>query len=302
VSQATFQTAAPLSGSVGPQAGAIGPAGGDVAGPGGALDTNQQLQADNLAAIASQQEQQAQNQPEEPKKDKSKGWSLTNPFQDIGQIWHDVESHTIAPAFHAAGWLFRNLVQRPYTAATIYSAHNEYEASQGHANWSWFQGSLWSQAWDASANMTPGQATVIAAGDQQPIGPVKFQFSEPDSTRVIDPLDAAAAKAKFKDPNAPNAWGNKIASGLSDAIVDYYADPTVHLGRGIKVLKNIRGATITRADSEAKALAKMNAPASQAFNTWALNRPVAQVAEHPLVKGSGTTLNPYRYQMASLIA
>lgn len=302
MSQATFQTAAPLSGSVGPQAGAIGPAGGDVAGPGGALDTNQQLQADNLAAIASQQEQQAQNQPEEPKKDKSKGWSLTNPFQDIGQIWHDVESHTIAPAFHAAGWLFRNLVQRPYTAATIYSAHNEYEASQGHANWSWFQGSLWSQAWDASANMTPGQATVIAAGDQQPIGPVKFQFSEPDSTRVIDPLDAAAAKAKFKDPNAPNAWGNKIASGLSDAIVDYYADPTVHLGRGIKVLKNIRGATITRADSEAKALAKMNAPASQAFNTWALNRPVAQVAEHPLVKGSGTTLNPYRYQMASLIA
>jgi len=302
VSQATLQMVDPLSGSVGPQAGAIGPVAGDVAAPGGAIDTNQQYQADNLAAIASQQEQQAQNQPEEPKKDKSKGWSLTNPFQDIGQIWHDVESHTVAPVFHATGWLFRNLVQRPYTAATIYSAHNEYEASQGHANWSWFQGSLWSQSWDASATMTPGQATVIAAGDQQPIGPVKPQFSEPDSTRIVDPLDAEAAKAKFKDPNSPNAWGNKIASGLSDAIVDYYADPTVHLGRGVKILKDIRGGAITRADSESKALAKMNAPASQAFNTWALNRPVTQIAEHPLVKGSGTTLNPYRYQMASLIA
>ncbi|HET7637261.1 MAG TPA: hypothetical protein VFK47_00840 [Ktedonobacteraceae bacterium] len=286
VSQATFQTTDPLSGYVGPQAGAIGPTGGSVAAPGGALDTNQQIQADNLAAIASQQQQQPQ---EEPKKDKSKGWSLTNPFQDIGQIWHDVETHTVAPVFHAASFLFRNLVARPISTAALFAANLQHRSVTG-GNTSPFQSSLWAQSWDESAHVSPGQALIFAYNNTtiQGLG---------DSVIQVDPSDPDQVKGYIK-----NSWGARMQSGLADAAIDWYLDPTVRLSSGVKALKGIKANPITRADSEAQAVTKMQSPASQAFDQWAMNKPMSVLAEHPMIKGSGTTLNPYRYQMAALVA
>lgn len=289
MSQPTFETA-PANGAISPQSGAIGPQSGALT-TSGALDNNQQLQADNLAAIESQQALAAQQQPQQPQKDKSKGWSLTNPFQDIGQVWHDVESHTVAPALKGANWLFTNLVKRPYTTIALYSAKNEYQnqITNGHANMSWWQGSQWAQAWDASAHISPGQATIVAAQDQQGVA---HTFGV-----KIDPFDTNSG-TQF----ATNNWGNKIISGSMDAAVDYYADPSVRLGSGVRALKGMAAGTIDRTASEADALTKLNAPRSVAFNNWAVNKDIASIAEHPVVKGTGTTVNPYRYQTAALIA
>lgn len=277
------------NGPVGPQSGALGPQSAPLGPASGALDTNQQIQADNLAAIASQQEQAAQDQQEKPK-DKSKGWSLTNPFQDIGQIWHDVETHTVSPVFHASSWLFRNLVSRPLTTATLYANTVQHQALTGKEDYSPFQGSLWAHAWDESAHVSPGQALVLASHD--------FTVEGLGDTAIqVDPSDPDQVKGFIK-----NSWGNRTASGLADATIDWYLDPTVKLGAGVRALKGLRDAPITRAESEAKALDKLNAPRSQAFNAWAIGKPLGTIAEHPIVKGAATTANPYRYQMAALIA
>lgn len=123
-----FQQAAQGSSGALGTSGAVSQSG--VVGSSQAIDTQQIQDQNNLAAITAAQLQQAEQDQKKPQPDKSKGWSLTNPFQDIGQIWHDVETHTIAPVFHATNWLFTNLIKRPYTTIALYSAHNEYQASQ----------------------------------------------------------------------------------------------------------------------------------------------------------------------------
>lgn len=288
MSQPTFSLPQ-ASGATGPQPGLAGPQPGLAGVQPGAVDVNQNIQAQQLAAIASQQQAAAQAAAQQAPEDKSKGWSLTNPFQDIGQIWHDVETHTIAPVFHAANWLFTNLIKRPYTAATLYSARNEYKAQTGHENWSWFQGSQWGQAWEDSAHISPGQATLVAMQDQKGMSWSDKQLVDPSSTEGVHHFIS-------------NSWGNRVASGLTDAAIDWFADPTVKMGQGIKALKGIKDAPITRADNEAQALAKLNSPSSQAFNAWAVGKPISVLAEHPLVKGTGRALNPFPNKSAALIA
>lgn len=279
-----------ISGPVAPESGAA-----VTSGP---LETDQAQAAQQIATL-SQQNQAQQDQQQPTKKDTSKGWSLTNPFQDIGQVWHDVETHTVAPVFHAAGWLYRNAVSRPLATAGIYDAEVNYQASQGKADYSWFQGSLWSQAWEASAHVSPGQASLMAANNDPLLHKTGLYG---DDVRYVDPLNKNTVDEMFHDPTAPNAWGNKIASGSADALIGWYGDPLSHLARGFKILKGVKDVPINRADSEAKALNKLNAPRSVAFNTWAVGKPISVLAEHPLVKGTLDRVNAYRYQMAALIA
>lgn len=255
----------------------------------GAGDT-QQYQAQqnqNLAAITAAQEQQAQ-QDQAKEKDSSKGWSL-NPFQDIGQVWHDVETHTISPAFKAINWTITNLIKRPYTAATLYSAKNEYDASQGDANWSWWKGSQWAQAWKDSAHVSPGQATLVVMQDQQGI-------TWKDNTRV-DPQDTTAIHNYIS-----NSGGNKFASGAIDAAVDWYGDPSNHITKMAAGLKDFKNAPILKTDTVAQRLDKLNSPSSQAFNQAAVNMPYNVLAEHPLIKGTASSPNPLRYETAALVA
>ena len=270
-------------------------------GPLGAQDVAQyQQQSQDLAAITAAQEQQAQ-QDQKNQPDKSKGWSLTNPFQDIGQIWHDVETHTVAPTFHATNWLFTNLIKRPYTTAALYSAHNEYEASQGHPNWSWAQGSLWAQAWDASAHIGPGRATVLAANDQQPIGPMKPQWSPGHQT--VDPLNVTQRDDYLNDKNNPLHLGMQIASGSTDAAIDWYADPSNHITKAAGALRILKDAPILSTDTTAEKLAKINSLGGKQFDhdvaSGKLDFPT--LAEHPMVKGSPYRPNPFRYTTAALL-
>lgn len=294
-----FQSATQgASGAIG-SSGAVGQSG--VAGTSGAVGTQQIQDQQNLAAITAAQEQAA-NQQAAAQPDKSKGWSLTNPFQDIGQIWHDVESHTVTPTLHAANWLFTNLIKRPYTAITLYSAHNEYEASQGHPNWSWAQGSLWAQAWDQSAHISPGRATILAANDQQPIGPVKPQWSP--GHQVVDPLNAAQRDQYLNDKNNPLHAGMQIASGGEDAAIDWYADPSNHITKAAGVVRALKDAPILSTDTVAQKLDKINSPAGQQFDQAVSDGTYdfPTLAEHPMVKGSPYKPNPFRYTTAALLS
>lgn len=283
------------SGSLG-TSGALGQSG--TLGTSQAVGTQQIQDQQNLAAITSAQEQAAQ---QEQQPDKSKGWSLTNPFQDIGQIWHDVESHTISPVFHATNWLFTNLIKRPYTTIALYSAHNEFEASQGHPNWSWAQGSLWAQAWDQSAHISPGRATVLAANDQQPIGPIKPQWSP--GHQVVDPLNVAQRDQYLNDKNNPLHAGMQIASGGEDAAIDWYADPSNHITKAAGVIRALKDAPIVSTDTVAQKLDKIASDSGQQFDQDVANGRYnfASLAEHPMVKGSPHQPNPFRYTTAALL-
>lgn len=294
-----FQQAAQgPSGALG-TSGAVSQSG--VVGSSQAIDTQQIQDQNNLAAITAAQSQQAEQDQKKPQPDKSKGWSLTNPFQDIGQIWHDVETHTIAPAFHATNWLFTNLIKRPYTTIALYSAHNEYQASQGHPNWSWAQGSVWAQAWDQSAHISPGRATVLAANDQQPIGPIKPQWSP--GHQVVDPLDVQKRDAYLNDKNNPLHAGMQVASGGEDAAIDWYADPSNHITKVAGVVRALKDAPILTTDTTAQKLEKINSPAGQQFDQDVASGKYdfASLSEHPMVKGSPYKPNPFRYTTAALL-
>lgn len=266
-----------------------------------ANQTEVQSQLAQFAAMQQQvSQQQATTQPQAQGPDKSHGWSLTNPFQDIGQVWHDVETHTVSPIFHATHWLYENAVARPLSTMMMYQAH---QITSG--NMSFFQGSNWAKSWNTSAHISPGQALVIDMTDSPIIarygqGYNPAEMSQGPGIRFIDPLDDAQ-RGKFQSW-ASNQWGGKISTGSADAAIGWYGDPTQHLTKATKFVKAIKDVPVSRADTEAQAVNKLNAPASKRFDTWAVGKPISQIAEHPLVKGATSRLNPYRYQMAALIA
>lgn len=301
MSQATFQgpqpdLSLPQSGLAGPGS-ALGGSGSSVAGPASAsVDANQVANQQQLDAIAAAQQQS--DQQKEQQKDHSHGWSLTNPLQYIGQIWHDVETHTLAPAFHLAAWATTNLIKRPYTAVALYSGHNDYmlKTDPNHANSSWFQGSLWKQAWDESAHIGPGTATVLAANDQ----PVAWS----EGHQFVDPIDAAKREAYLQDKTNPLHMGMHIASGGTDAAIDWYGDPVNHLTKLADVLKVARRGTIAASESGAERLAKLNNPGYNQFAEDVASGKIGfeQLAEHPLVRGTREAPNPLANQAAALMA
>lgn len=301
MSQATFQgpqpdLSLPQVGLGGPGSTLAGP-GSDVAGPTSApVDANQvanQQQLDAITAAQMQSDQQKQQKP-----DTSHGWSLTNPLQDIGQIWHDVETHTIAPAFHLAAWATTNLVKRPYTAIALYSGHNDYmlKNDPSHANSSWFQGSLWQQAWDESANISPGRATILAANDQ----PVDWS----EGHQFVDPMDPVKREAYLSDKNNPLHPGMGLASGSIDAAIDWYGDPVNHLTKLSDALKIAKNGPIKFTDTSAERIAKLNNPSSAQFDQDVAEGKLGfnELAEHPLVRGTREAPNPLPNQTAALLA
>src|SRR5579859_135028 len=301
MSQATFQGPTPDLSL--PQAGLAGP-GSTLAGPGSApggptsapVDANQVANQQQLDAIAAAQQQS--DQQKEQKKDTSHGWSLTNPLQDVGQVWHDIETHTLAPALHLASWATTNLIKRPYTAIALYSGHNDYmlKNDPSHANSSWFQGSLWQQAWDESANISPGRATVLAANDQ----PVDWSQGH----QFVDPMDAQAREAYLSNKNNPLHAGAALASGGMDAAIDWYGDPVNHLTKVSDMLKVARTGPILRADTSAERIAKLNNPSNNQFAQDVAEGKIGfnELAEHPLVRGTREAPNPLPNQTAALMA
>ena len=290
-----------------PQAGLAGPGsalGGPGSAPGGPtsapVDASQVANQQSLDAIAAAQMQSDQQKNQKP--DTSHGWSLTNPLQDIGQVWHDVETHTLAPALHLASWVTTNLVKRPYTAIALYSGHNDYmlKNDPSHANSSWFQGSLWQQAWDQSANISPGHATILAANDQ----PVDWSQGH----QFVDPMDAAKREAYLNDKSNPLHPGMNIASGGTDAAIDWYGDPVNHLTKVSDMLKVAKNGPILvgagHVDTSAERIAKLNNPSSLQFSqdVAAGKIPFNELAEHPLVRGTREAPNPLPNQAAALMA
>lgn len=261
------------------------------------IQAAQQQQQNDLAAITAQQEQAAQDEAKK-KKDPSKGWSL-NPFQDIGQIWHDVETHTVSPVFHATNWVATNLVKRPYTTIALYSGHNDYEFQHDpqHANGSWFQGSLWAQAWDQSAHISPGRATVLAANDQPVAWSPGHQF--------VDPMDSQARQDYLSDKKNPLHIGMQVASGGTDATIDWYGDPSNHLTKLGGVVRTLKNAPLlATSETVEQKVAKLNSASGAKFDQDVASGKLnfEALSEHPLVKGSSTAPNPLRYQAAALLA
>jgi hypothetical protein len=259
--------------------------------------------------------QQAQTPPAPPSKT-GHGWSLTNPFQDAGQIWHDVETHTIAPVMNLDREAYSKFVSRPLATLAIYGAKTYQGLTQGTESFgaaSGFSGSQWAQSWDAANHISPGQGVVLSLNNSFSavnLATGTSPTSQTSPVHPIDPFNPTEVQQVFKptvgDPNYDyfhrNAWGNKIASGSVDAIASFYGDPLGKLGKGGKVVRLFKDAPIRPVDNAVTVAKKLNAPRSLAFNDWALGRDASQIAEHPMVKGTAARLNPYRYQLAALIA
>lgn len=317
MSQPTFQgmPSQPLSGALG-TSGAIGQSG--ALGAAAAAQTQQQ---NDLAAITAQQEQAAEaEQKAKQEKEKSSGWSW-NLFQDVGQVWHDVETHTVAPAFHAVNWVTTNLVERPITTGELYAGHVLYQSGTSNPNYSVLQGSNWKKAWDESSKVSPAEGLVLAA-DANPItgstlhtvmGSGSFGVPEFKPTKLLgsveilhksqtaDPLSQQAAD-NFGSKSDPFASQDKWFKTEGDFVVDWYANPLNKAGAVVKGAKEILNNPIAKVDSQADALAKLNSPASQAWNEWALGKDVGTLASHSMLKGSGSANNFAANKMASLIA
>jgi hypothetical protein len=305
----TSTAAGPQTGAIGPQTGATGPQTGAL-GTSAQVDTGQQL--NQLIAQQAAAEQQKEQQP-----DKSgTGWSW-NLFQDVGQVWHDVETHTIAPALHAMNWLTTNLVERPITTAELYAGHMLYQSGTGNPNYSILQGSNWQKAWNDSATVSPTEGLVLAAdanrGSGTALQSIINQFPGP-VLRATDPLDKGVQKAfgTAYDPMDkttqtvgtfdPYATQNRAFRMGGDFALDWFANPVNKAAKLADVAKLATGARVLKTDTQAQALAKLNSPASQQFNEWAMGKTIAEIANHPIVKGSGTVLNANVNKMAALIA
>lgn len=268
-----------------------------------ANQTQAQTQLAQIAAAqtAADEQQQQQN----PPKDKSKGWSWTNPFQDIGQVWHDVETHTVAPVFHATHWLYTTLVGRPISTLMLYEAQQFSDVDAGkQANLSPFQSSQWKKAWDQSKTISPGQATILAFTDspfeaKYAQGEDPATLSQGSNIRYVDPSDPRQI-AKFQSW-AKNTWGGKISTGSLDAAIGWYGDPTSHLTKGTKILRGMKDVPLSRNDTLQTASKKLNFQRSRDFNNWVPGKTAGQIAEHPLVKGTFGRSNPYANQFAALL-
>ena len=271
----------------------------------GQMPANRTQAQNQLAQIAAAQQQADQTQaPQESNAESGHGWvnPLTNPFQDIGQIWHDVETHTVSPAFHADHWLYTNLVARPVSTGILYTADVPFGGSPLP-----FKGSQWRDAWNESAHISPGQALVIAENNS----PIEQRFTSPQDlpagaigtgARFIDPSDQNQVDAVFRHNNTKNHADVTFQSGMSDALLGWYGDPARHLTKGTQFLKGIRDVPITRTDNAEQIAAKLNSPRSQKFNEWAVGKTIGQLAEHPLVKGTFGRANPYANKFAALLA
>lgn len=304
MSSLTFQEPT-TSTAVGPQTGAMGP-------QTGALDTAAQVGNDQLNQLIAQQSAAEQQKEQQPDKSGT-GWSW-NLFQDVGQVWHDVESHTVAPALHAVNWLTTNLVERPITTAELYAGHMLHQAGTSNPNYSILQGSNWAKAWNDSATVSPTEGLILAADANKGTGAavqlwsklnvpsfdMGKQFSFP-AIKPADPLDKNAQDA-FGTDTDPYAAQNRRFRMVGDFAVDWYANPLNKASKAADLAKMATGARITRADTQAQALAKLDSPESQQFNNWALGKSINQIAEHPIVRGTGTVLNANVNKMSALIA
>ena len=271
----------------------------------GQVPANYTQAQNQLAQIASAQQQADQVQaPQESNAESGHGWvnPFTNPFQDIGQIWHDVETHTVSPAFHLDHWLYTNLVARPVSTAILYTADMPYGGSALP-----FRGSQWKQAWNESAHISPGQALVVAENNS----PIEQRTTRPGDlpaaaegpgTRFIDPSDQKQIDALFRHNNTKNHADITFQSGMSDALLGWYGDPAQHLTKGTQLLKDIKDVPINRSDNASQIAAKLNSSRSRSFNDWAVGKTIAQLAEHPLVKGTFGRANPYTNKFAALLA
>jgi len=97
-------------------------------------DTTQTQAGADLYAMG--QQQVASAPPPAPEKKAGHGWTnpLTNPFEDIGQIWHDVETHTIAPVFTADHSVYSKFISRPIATVLTYSAEQSKKTIEGREN------------------------------------------------------------------------------------------------------------------------------------------------------------------------
>jgi hypothetical protein len=294
VSVPTFQ-GPPTSPAVGPQTGATGP-------QTGALDTTSQIGTDQLNQLITQQAAAEQQKEQQPDKSGT-GWSW-NLFQDVGQVWHDAESHTVAPALHAINWLTTNLVERPITTAELYAGHMLYQSGTNNPNYSILQGSNWAKAWNDSGTVTPTEGLVLAADANRGTGTALQSLVNGYESPILktgDPLDKATQDA-FGTAADPYASNNRAFRMGGDFALDWFANPAAKVGKVADLAKMATDARILKTDTQAQALAKLNSPESTAFNEWALGKGIGQIAEHPVIKGTGTVLNANRYKMAGLIA
>lgn len=234
------------------------------------------------------------------------GWSL-NPLQDVGQIWHDVETHTVAPIEKADRWMYSNLISRPISTLLEYGARVTYDSVHGHGSFAedfGFSGSTWAKSWQSAAHTSPGQALVLAMNNGfSVVDHADGWHPSGVADRSVDPSDPNAVAAMF-DPHSgnKNAWGNKIASGSVDALLSTFLDPLAKVGKATKVASVLRDVPISKTDTAAEMDAKLNSKKSLAFNEWGQGKPQSVLAEHAMVKGTGRALNPYANQHAALLA
>lgn len=231
-----------------------------------------------LSDQASQQQQQ--------QKPKHHGWSL-NPFQDIGQVWHDVDVNAINPTSRQLRRVYTDVVSHP--VSTLLTLGNEADFKKAGLGF-FFNGDNWVKAWQASNHISPGQAVITGFHNGGFLGLGR-------NSTTVDPEDPEAVQKLF----TKNAWGNRIMSGTLDFGLNMFDPSAAALkvaGAGATAL---RARPITAASDIDQI---MGSGRTQRMIDWVTKQNVAKgdaaaatIAEHSMLKSS-----PVRYQMATLLA
>lgn len=101
----------------------------------------------------------------------------------------------------------------------------------------------WNQAWNRSQDISPGQAI---ATDAERAG-MQFPGQRGGQAFAISDDPFSSANAGARKHFFENTWGGKVASGATDLLLNFYADPSVIGG---KALKTVELARTTVKDSE----------------------------------------------------
>lgn len=96
-----------------------------------------------------------------------------------------------------------------------------------------FAPDAWNQAWNRSEEISPGQALATATGGAIAAIP-DGRDPRPEFMRTDDPFSKENAKEREKWFH--HTWSGKLASGSIDLFLNFGADPTAAVGKGLKAV------------------------------------------------------------------
>lgn len=156
-------------------------------------------------------------------------YNTDHPYQGflnpVGQAAGAVASAVGSPindyVIKPLGWTI-NEADRGLATATLYTDANDTSGGTGLADWVGFNSKAWKMAWDASKHTNVGQAVLWQTdikNDPSNQG-ASFFSSQGQATYQKQIMDS---------------WAGRIVSGGIDVAATWYADPTILVGKGVKI-------------------------------------------------------------------